>query len=276
MSVPKRAHERVVSGIRRYQQVFAAAKKRDVSESDTAVIIADFLADVLGYEKYVEITTEFAIRGTYCDLAIKLNGTLCCLIEVKAIGVELKDQHVKQAVDYAANQGSEWVVLTNGAVWRVYRVEFAQPIGFTLVAEIDLLNTPPRDIAMIECFESMCREGFTKDRLTEFFEQRQATSRYALAAALVSEPMVKQLRRELRRVFPGVRIDEGFLEQQLKTEVLKRELVDGDQATAAAAMLKKLSRRMERQREKTRVDTAIAADAPPIAAATTNPPNTAH
>ncbi|TXL81929.1 restriction endonuclease subunit R [Vineibacter terrae] len=256
MSVPKRVHDRVVAGIRRYQQIFAAAKRRDVSESDTAVIIADFLADVLGYEKYVEITTEFAIRGTYCDLAIKLGGTLCCLIEVKAIGVELKDQHVKQAVDYAANQGSEWIALTNGAVWRIYRVEFSQPIGFTLVAEMELLNTPSRDAALIECFESLSREGFAKDRLTEFFEQRQATSRYALAATLLSEPMLKLLRRELRRVFPGVKVTEDFLEKQLKTEVLKRELVEGDHAAVAASMLRKLARRMERQRERARTDEA--------------------
>jgi len=27
--------------------------------------------------------------------------------------------HVKQAVDYAANEGISWVVLSNGAVWRL-------------------------------------------------------------------------------------------------------------------------------------------------------------
>jgi hypothetical protein len=42
-------------------------------------MIADFLADVLGYAKYTEITTEFAIRGTYCDLAIKMDEKLCFL-----------------------------------------------------------------------------------------------------------------------------------------------------------------------------------------------------
>ena len=31
---------------------------------------------------------------------------------LKAVGIELKEQHSKQAVDYAANQGVEWVALT--------------------------------------------------------------------------------------------------------------------------------------------------------------------
>ena len=54
------------------------------------------------------------IRGTFCDLAVKLDGSLSFLVAVKAIGLELKDHHIKQAVDYAANQGCDWVMLTNG------------------------------------------------------------------------------------------------------------------------------------------------------------------
>ena len=42
------------------------------------------------------------------------NGKLHYLIEVKAIGSDLKENHVKQAVDYAANEGVDWVLLTTG------------------------------------------------------------------------------------------------------------------------------------------------------------------
>jgi len=62
------------------------------------------LADVFGFDKYSEITSEYVIRGTFVDLANKLDGMLQVLIEVKAIGLELKVSFVKQAVDYAANQ----------------------------------------------------------------------------------------------------------------------------------------------------------------------------
>ena len=78
-----------------------------MSESDTVVIIVDMLADVLGYKKYSEITTEHAIRGTYVDLAVKVGNEVRFLIEAKAIGATLKDNHIKQAIDYAANQGVE-------------------------------------------------------------------------------------------------------------------------------------------------------------------------
>lgn len=115
---PKKVLERLNATVKRYQSVLSAAKARDVGESDTVTIVVDMLADVFGYDKYAEITSEHAIKGTFCDLAIKFDGTLQLLIEVKAIGLELKENFVKQAIDYAANQGVDWVVLTNGAYWR--------------------------------------------------------------------------------------------------------------------------------------------------------------
>ncbi len=65
------------------------------------------------------------IRSTLCDLAVKLQGSLAFLLEVKAIGSELKDQHVKQAIYHADNQGVERVGLTNGNTRRVYKVTHA-------------------------------------------------------------------------------------------------------------------------------------------------------
>jgi hypothetical protein len=110
-SAPKKVTERLIAGIKRYQPILASAKARDVGESDTVTIVKDMLADVFGYDKYTETTSEYAIRATYCDLVIKIDAALQTLIEVKAVGLDLKDLHVKQAVDYAANQGVEWVLL---------------------------------------------------------------------------------------------------------------------------------------------------------------------
>src|SRR5262245_41150840 len=107
--VPARVADRIRSALKKYQPILAAAKQRDVNESDTVVIVTDVLQEVFGYDKYAEITSEHAIRCTYCDLAIKIDSKLSLLIEVKAIGLDLKDNHIKQAVDYAANQGCDWV-----------------------------------------------------------------------------------------------------------------------------------------------------------------------
>src|SRR3954453_14798756 len=117
-SFPKKVGERLVAGLKRFQPVLASAKARDVNESDTVIIITDMLSEVFGYDKYSELTSEHSIRGTYCDLATILDTRVQLLLEAKAIGMDLKDSHVKQAVDYAANKGVDWVVLTNGTNWR--------------------------------------------------------------------------------------------------------------------------------------------------------------
>jgi hypothetical protein len=90
-NIPQKVENRLISGIKRFQPIVAASKSRDDGEADTVMIITDILADVFGYDKYSEITAEFAIRGTYCDLAIKIDNSVRVLLEAKAIGIELKD-----------------------------------------------------------------------------------------------------------------------------------------------------------------------------------------
>ena len=71
---PKKVQQRFTKTITKFQKVLENAKIRDLNESDTVVIITDVLSDVFGYDKYSEVTSELAIRGTFCDLAINLDG----------------------------------------------------------------------------------------------------------------------------------------------------------------------------------------------------------
>jgi hypothetical protein len=222
-----------------------------VGESDTALIISDMLSDIFGYSKYEHITTEHAIRGTYVDLAVVVGDELRFLVEVKAIGVQLKDGHVKQAIDYGANKGAEWVVLTNGVVWRVYKVIFAQPIDKTLICDIDLLAIPHKSPEVLETFGNLCREGYSKGSMTDLVQQKQITSKFAIASVLTGEVMVTALRKELRRLSPGLRVDPERLKATLADHVIKRELIDSEEAHAAQTAMKKLARALEREKRTT-------------------------
>jgi hypothetical protein len=246
MGIPKRAIDRIAGQLKRYQNIILGAKNRDISESDTVVIVTDLLADMLGYDKYTEITTEFAIRSTYVDLAVKLGDEVRFLIEAKAIGCPLKDNHVKQAIDYAANQGIEWVILTNGWNWQVFKVQFSQPIDKTKVFDLDLLQMTPRSDPLIECFGHLSREGFHLSSMAAMFQQRQATSKYSIACVLQGDAVVSAVRRELRRIFPGLKVEEEEIATEIRERVLKREVVDSDEAKQAAASLKKAARSAER------------------------------
>jgi hypothetical protein len=237
--VPKKVTERLIAGIKLFQPILASAKARDVGEADTVTIVKDMLADVFGYDKYSEVTSEFAIRSTYCDLATKIDGVLQTLIEVKAIGLDLKDTHVKQAIDYAANQGVDWVLLTNGMCWRVYRLIFAKPIDQDLVIDIDFSKLNPRVEADQELLYLWCKEGWQRSVLGEYHVQKQALSRFFVGAMLQTDPVLDVIRRELRRMSPDVRIDIEQIKAVLTNEVIKRDVLEGDKAEEAR---KKISR----------------------------------
>ena len=249
-SVPKKTAERITGRIKRFQPIVAAAKTRDVNESDTVIIVTDMLAEVFGYDKYSEITSEHAVRSTFCDLAVKLDGAVQLLLEVKAIGLELKDQYVKQAVDYATNLGVDWVVLTNGENWRIYKVTFSKPIDFDLVLEFFVSQLDPKAHDSIEMLFTLSKEGWQKSALADLQERKEALSRYFLGAILLSDTILDVVRRELRRVSPNVRIENEEIKSVLLQDVLKRDVLEGDKAELARKQTNKAANRSLRTRGK--------------------------
>jgi hypothetical protein len=237
-NVSAKLGQRLSSGLKRFQPIIEGARARDVGESDTVVIVTDLLAEVFGFDKYSEITSEQAIRGTYCDLAVKLDGTMKIILEVKAVGTDFKAMHLKQAVDYAANQGVDWVVLTNGMIWQIYRVIFAKPIDQELVHEFNLLELSPRSEQDLEGLFLLSKEGLQKSALDEHYARQQATNRFLLGALLLSDPILAVLRRELRRISPDVRVECDDIRQILANEVIKRDVTDSEGAIEAAKRIK--------------------------------------
>jgi hypothetical protein len=69
MGLSAKVSARITTQLKRYQGVLANLQKRDVSEADTVTVINDMLADICGYDKYLHVTSQYAIRGTYVDLA---------------------------------------------------------------------------------------------------------------------------------------------------------------------------------------------------------------
>ena len=79
--------------------------------------------------------TEHRIRGQYADYVIKRERGVFAVVEkVKPVSMDLNDRHLYQAVSYAAaNEGIDWVILTNGDEWRCYRVLFGKPVDEDLL-----------------------------------------------------------------------------------------------------------------------------------------------
>jgi hypothetical protein len=254
-TIPTRVKDRMTAGIKRFLPVLSSAKTRDVNESDTVTIVTDMLAEIFGFDKYSEITSEYVIRGTYVDLAIKMDGKLELLIEVKAIGLDLKDAYVKQSVDYASNQGIEWVVLTNGAKWQIYKVTFGKPIGQDLVIEIDFMNVNPKNGTDLDNLYLLTKEGLTRSVLGDYHTQRQALSRFFIGAIVMSDPVLEVIRRELRKMSPDVKIDIQQIKDVVLQEIFKRDVIEGEKAEEAR---RKIARNANRGLRKPAVKELVA------------------
>jgi predicted type IV restriction endonuclease len=195
------------------------------------------------------VTREYAIRGTYCDLATKIEGQLQTLIEVKAIGLALRENHVKQAVDYAANQGVEWVVLTNGQHWKVFSVSFSKPISADLVLDLDILAMSPSDEDAIEDLFLLSKEGIQRSGLDAYNDQLKVRNKFNLAALILSDPILHTIRRELKRISPDVRISVDEIKAALSHEVIKRDAIEGEKATEAQRLVSRAASKALRQRK---------------------------
>lgn len=248
-SIPQRVSDRFRETIPKFQKILASAHVRDINEADTVTIVSDILVETFGFDKYIELTGEYAIRNTYCDLAVKLDGKVQYLIEVKAIGLDLKENHLRQAVDYGANQGIQWVVLTNGVIWEVYRILFEKPINYEKVCSINILEINSRRAEDQEKLFILSREGITKSAREEYLERVQIVNRYVIAAVILSEDYVNEIRRELRRMSPGLKVDVEEIEDILKNEIIKRDIQEGEDAQRAKSRVKRAARAHKKEQQ---------------------------
>ena len=68
-----------------------------------------------------------------------------------------------------------------------------------------------------------------------------------LAAVILSEPVLNVMRRQLRRISPDIKVDEDDLRRSLEGEVLKREVLEGDKASAASRQVSRAESRALRK-----------------------------
>jgi predicted type IV restriction endonuclease len=265
-TIPAKVELRIKDAMKRFQPVIEQAKARDVGEADTSTLVKDILAELFGYDKYTEITAEYLIKGTYCDLAIRIDGKLTLLVEVKAVNHELKEAFIKQAVDYAANQGVEWVVLTNAQSWQIYKVSFGQPISHELLITLNFSTLNPKSDADMEALFLLTHEAQGKSLLDEYHQQKQALSRFSVGAIVLSESVIAVIRRELKRLSPDVKIGAEEIANVLKEEVIKREVLEGDRAAEAKKRISRSAAKALRAKtEKEEPDTAPATPSSGIA-----------
>lgn len=241
----QKARERIRKNMRRFKGLAERAKANKVSEADTRTIVTSFLGEALGWDTFADMTGEYRIRGNYADFALKDGADLLAIIEVKAAGTTLAAKHLYQAVSYAANEGVEWVLLTNGDDWHAYRVLFNKPVEHVLVFKVSLTSDTMKPADRVELFYLLSKEARRAAELDAYYERRVALCGTNIAKTLLSEKMLTALRAELRRAH-GQRASLEELATTMVSEVFRTEVQDDETpklVKRAAAAGKKSARK---------------------------------
>lgn len=236
INIPAKTKTRITAGIKKYAPILTKAQAADINESDTVTIITDMLSEIFGYAKYDEITSEYAIKKTFCDLAIKLDGTPRILIEVKSAGLNLREQHIRQAVDYGSNSGIDWVILTNGVFWKVYSIVYSKPVTAELLYEFDFTSLSTKKASDLEFIYILTKEAMnksSKNALADYQKQKQVLNRFTIGQILLSDALLDAVRRNIKKVSPDAKITNDEIKEILVNEVIKRDVLDDDKSVEA-------------------------------------------
>ncbi len=203
--------KKVAAAIKSYQKKYLSKQFTDLDESGTRLMVNTFLTDILGYASIVEVKTEYMIRGTYADYMIQLDGKRYFLVEVKAFSIDLSDKHLRQAINYGANEGVEWALLTNGRCFDFYKILFNKPIESRLVFSINLEETNKINYH-IDILEYLHKDSVAKKGLDMLWSKCLALDANNIAGLLYSKSVTNFLKKELKNKYKNKFEDNEIIE----------------------------------------------------------------
>lgn len=208
--------------LREYRKRYLTKKENlSADESTARLLINAFLTEVLGYQLIEEIKTEYMIRGTYVDYVIQLGKKIHFVVEAKATSLDLNQKHLKQAVDYAANEGIDWAILTNGQQLQLHRIIFEKPIRSQQIfnydlADLTIIRSASKDIVFLT------KKSVLKNELETFWKRFDALTEDNLKKAMYSSEVINALRLKIRRT-SGISFDKDQIANAIDNFIVTRK-----------------------------------------------------
>ena len=142
-----------------------------------------------------EVELEYpTVDGKSVDYAMKVNRKPVLLIEAKPLDDPLTDvKGITQVVGYAANDGIDWCVLTNGVEYKIYRSTEKAAAPEKLLFEVSLDPKASEGLSLHQIadqLERLSRDSMAKGLLDEIGEEVFTTGkvRKALEKLLLDAP----------------------------------------------------------------------------------------
>ena len=148
--------------------------------------------------------------------------------------------------------------------WEIHRVNLEDKVQNERIFSIDFTEINPKQKEQQELLFLLCKRGVQKDLIGDYYEYRQSVNRYTIGALLLTDSVTNAVRKELRKLKPGIKVDTEEIRNLIKNEVIKRETLESEAGLEASKQVAKFIKKQARAKlkEKTKVVTPNIIDTP--------------
>jgi predicted Zn finger-like uncharacterized protein len=181
------------------KQVYDSPKS---SEEQVRIWCVAALQSALGFN-HAQIDTEVKVLNGRVDIVIKNGDTVQMIIECKNIRTPLKNNVRDQAATYAATLSAPWAVVTNGDIWKLYRIvpQPGKAPRMDLVFDIALLDEDGISEADSANLYLLSHRALSSGDTENEYHSVRCTSDVQIHKALSSERVVDAIRLELTQSY---------------------------------------------------------------------------
>jgi len=219
------------NGFRKLHPQLVEIAARNSSEEDIRIWCCNALVHALGYDQSKNIKTEVKVLGQSADIVLHQNDQVFLVIECKNTKSHLRSQVRDQAAGYAMNFSAEWIVITNGLIWKLYRVipqpgkdpKFIEVFDVALLDEDGVSEEDAENLYLISPRAVFCGD------LEKKSHEVACTSKKRILRALESERVVKALKTQLATSYKdeynvNVKLDEQMVSDSIQDTLGQNEL----------------------------------------------------
>ena len=94
----------------------------------------------------------------------------------------------------------------------------------------------------------------------DYYERVQSVNRFVIGAIVLSEPIKSAIRRDITKLSSGLKVGITEIEKILRNEVLKRDVIEGDEAFRAISRVQRFSRKAAKRPKISRRKEAAASE----------------
>ncbi len=149
---------RIISGIKKFKNVLGESLELGINRFNTSTVVIDMFKEILGYDKYSEIISDYGIKNSSCVAAVKKSGKLLFLLDIYPVDINVMPIQGLQLDSYGQYQNMDYVIVTNGIYWKVFIIDWTNNSS-NLDYEFDFMTLDQKNLSDLEKLQKLCREN---------------------------------------------------------------------------------------------------------------------